>query len=107
MRLLDAGIAFALTVAGFATIASIMVEVIHRALSLRTKGLRAMLEQHFNDVIEPTIKRKLKQKLEKEGRKLDTELEMLRTDLIDKMTANPLKILQRQGPRRIRRFGGT
>jgi len=56
MQLLDAAIAFALTIAGLATVVSIIIEVIHRVLSLRSKGLRAMLEQHFDDVIEPVIK---------------------------------------------------
>ena len=103
MQLLDAAIAFTLTIAGFATVVSIIVEIIHRALSLRSKGLQAMLEQHFNDVIKPTIERRLKQKLEEGGRKLETELTRLRADLIDKMTANPLKILQDMSwlPRRI------
>jgi hypothetical protein len=94
MQLLDAAIAFTLTIAGFATVVSIIVEIIHRALSLRSKGLQAMLEQHFNDVIKPTIERKLKQKLKAGGRKLETELARLRENLIDKMTGNPLTILQ-------------
>ena len=94
MQLLDAAIAFTLTIAGFATVVSIIIEIIHRALSLRSKGLQAMLEQHFNDVIKPTIESRLEQKLKAGGRKLEAELTRLRTELIDKMTANPLKILQ-------------
>ena len=94
MQLLDAGIAFVMTIAGLATVVSIIVEIIHRVLSLRAKGLRAMLEQHFKDVIQPVIKRKLQKKIKKEGKDLETELKSLQTDLIDKMTANPLRILQ-------------
>ena len=94
MQLLDAAIAFTLTIAGFATVVSIIIEIIHRALNLRSKGLQAMLEQHFNDVIKPTIERKLRQKIKEGGRRLETELVRLRTDLIEKMTSNPLKILQ-------------
>lgn len=103
MQLLDAAIAFALTIAAFAMVVSIIVEIIHRVLSLRSKGLQAMLEQHFNDVIKPTIERKLKQKIESGGRKLETELAALRADLIEKMTANPLKILQEMSwlPKRV------
>lgn len=94
MQLLDAGIAFALTIAGLATVVSIIIEISHRVLGLRAKGLRAMLEQHFNDVIKPAIKDKFENKIKKENKDLETELGKLRRDLIEKMTANPLEILQ-------------
>jgi len=95
MQLLAAAIAFALTLAGLATVVSIIIEIIHRVLSLRSKGLRAMLEQHFNDVIVPAIKTNLDQAVQGEENKLAEELERLREDLIEKMTANPLVILQK------------
>jgi len=95
MQLLAAAIAFALTLAGLATVVSIIIEIIHRVLSLRSKGLRAMLEQHFNDVIVPAIKTNLDQAVQSEENKLAEELERLREDLIEKMTANPLVILQK------------
>jgi hypothetical protein len=94
MQLLDAAIAFALTIAGLATVVSIIIEIIHRVLSLRARGLRAMLEQHFDDVIEPAVRVKVEQAIQDGGTKLADELKMLRDDLIEKMTANPLKILQ-------------
>ncbi len=47
MQLLDAAIAFALTIAGLATVVSIIIEIIHRVLSLRSKGLRAMLSPRW------------------------------------------------------------
>ena len=95
MQLLDAAIAFALTIAGLATVVSIIIEIIHRALSLRSKGLRAMLEQHFDDVIVPVIKTQVEKAIQGEDKKLADELKKLREDLIDKMTANPLVKLQK------------
>jgi hypothetical protein len=94
MQLLAAAIAFALTLAGLATVVSIIIEIIHRILSLRSKGLRAMLEQHFNDVIVPAIKTKVEQAVPGGENKVADELNKLREDLIEKMTANPLVILQ-------------
>lgn len=95
MQLLDAAIAFALTLAGLATVVSIIIEIIHRALSLRSKGLRAMLEQHFDDVIVPVITTQVEKAIQGEDKKLADELKKLREDLIDKMTANPLVKLQK------------
>jgi hypothetical protein len=95
MQLLDAGIAFALTLAGLASVVSIIIEIIHRALSLRFKGLRAMLEQHFDDVIVPVIKTKVEQAIRGQDKNLADELKKLRENLIEKMTANPLVKLQK------------
>ncbi len=95
MQLLDAGIAFALTLAGLATVVSIIIEIIHRVLNLRSKGLRAMLEQHFDDVIVPVIKTKVEKAIQGKGKILADELKMLRENLIEKMTANPLVKLQK------------
>jgi len=94
MQLLDAAIAFALTIAGLATVVSIIIEIIHRVLSLRSKGLRAMLEQHFDDVIEPVIKAQVEKAIIGQDKNLVDELKRLRDDLIIKMTANPLVKLQ-------------
>jgi hypothetical protein len=94
MQLLDAAIAFALTIAGLATVVSIIIEIIHRVLSLRSKGLRAMLEQHFDDVIEPVIKAQVEKAIIGQDKNLADELKRLRDDLIIKMTANPLVKLQ-------------
>jgi hypothetical protein len=95
MQLLDAAIAFALTIAGLATVVSIIVEIIHRVLSLRSQGLRAMLEQHFDDVIVPVIKTQVEQAIQGKNQKIADELKRLRDDLIDKMTSNPLAKLQK------------
>ncbi len=95
MQLLDAAIAFALTIAGLATVVSIIIEMIHRALSLRSKGLRAMLEQHFDDVIVPVIKTQVEQAIQGTDKNITDELKRLRDDLIDKMTGNPLVKLQK------------
>jgi len=95
MQLLDAAIAFALTIAGLATVVSIIIEIIHRALSLRSKGLRAMLEQHFDDVIVPVIKSQVERAIRGKDKNLADELKRMRDDLIDKMTENPLAKLQK------------
>ncbi|UCD81500.1 MAG: hypothetical protein JSW26_08790, partial [Desulfobacterales bacterium] len=94
MQLLDAAIAFALTIAGLATVVSIVIEIIHRVLSLRSKGLRAMLEQHFDDVIVPVIEKHVEKAIKGTDRQIEDELKRLRNDLIDNMTGNPLVILQ-------------
>lgn len=94
MQLLDAAIAFALTIAGLATVVSIIIEIIHRALSLRSKGLRAMLEQHFDDVIVPVIRTQVEKAIQGKDKDLTDELKRLREDLIGKMAGNPLVKLQ-------------
>jgi hypothetical protein len=94
MQLLDAGIAFALTTAGLATVVSIIIEIFHRVLSLRSKGLRAMLEQHFEDVIVPVIRPQVENAIQGTGKRIADELEKLREDLIEKLTSNPLVKLQ-------------
>ena len=94
MQLLDAAIAFALTIAGFATVVSIIIEIIHRVLGLRTRGLRAMLEQHFEDFIWPAIKEQVEEKIKKTPGRVADEFEKLRANVVEKMTGNPLFKLQ-------------
>ena len=94
MQLLDAAIAFALTLAGLATIVSIIIEILHRVFSLRARGLKAMLEQHFEDVMVPVIQARVIQAIQGTDKQLAAELKRLRENLVEKMTANPLEILQ-------------
>ena len=90
MNLLDAAIAFALSIAGFATVVTVIVEIIHRIFRLRPKGLRAMLIQHFDDLIMPALKKKLGE-IEKETEERPKKIEKLRVDLLDKVIGNPLR----------------
>ena len=85
MQLLDAAIAFALTIAGFATVVSIIIEIIHRVLGLRARGLRAMLEQHFEDFIYPAIKEQFEEHISKTPLRVADEIEKLRADLVERM----------------------
>ena len=90
MNLLDAAIAFALSIAGFATVVTVIVEIIHRIFRLRPKGLREMLIQHFDDLIKPALEKRLGE-IEKEAEEIPKKIEKLRVDLIDKVVGNPLR----------------
>jgi hypothetical protein len=57
MRLLDAAIAFAICIAGFATVITVIVEVLHRVLRLRAQGLRQTLEVVYAEEILPAVNR--------------------------------------------------
>jgi uncharacterized membrane protein YciS (DUF1049 family) len=89
MNLLDAAIAFALSIAGFATVVTVIVEIIHRIFRLRPKGLRAMLVQHFDDLIKPALEKRLGE-MAKEAKEIPKPIEELQVDLIDKVIGNPL-----------------
>src|SRR5262249_2943485 len=51
MPLIEAALAFAITMLALSLIVSSFVEIIHRALKLREKGLKYMLEQLFDQVL--------------------------------------------------------
>jgi hypothetical protein len=55
MQLLDGFLAFALTLAALATVVSVLVEILHRALLLRTKGLNQMLSAYYDKVLAPRL----------------------------------------------------
>jgi hypothetical protein len=55
MQLLDGFLAFALTLAALATVVSVLVEILHRVLLLRTKGLNQMLSAYFDKVLAPKL----------------------------------------------------
>jgi hypothetical protein len=55
MQLLDGFLAFALTLAALATVVSVLVEILHRVLLLRTKGLNQMLSAYFDKVLAPRL----------------------------------------------------
>lgn len=80
MNLLQGSIAFALALAGFATLCTVLIEVVHRAHSLRAKGLRTMLHAYFDGVVQP--------RLEAAKAQADAAVE---ADFIDVLTANALE----------------
>ena len=83
MRLLDAAIAFAICIAGFATIITVIVEILHRVLQLRTQGLRQTLEIVYAEEILPAINRTFA----KTDATLRTELK----EWVSQMRGSPLK----------------
>jgi len=79
MNLLEGSIAFALALAGFATICTVLIEILHRVLGMRADGMKKMLEGYFEDVIKPKLSgTEAKEKLK------------LRKDLMAKLLTNPL-----------------
>lgn len=55
MNLLEGSIAFALALAGFATLCTVFVEVFHRFASMRSRGLRLMLAAYFDGVVKKEL----------------------------------------------------
>ncbi len=83
MRLLDAAIAFAICIAGFATIITVMVEILHRVLRLRAQGLRQTLEIVYAEEILPAINRTFA--------KTDATLRKELKEWVSQMRGSPLK----------------
>lgn len=76
MELLQGSIAFALALAGLASVCTVLIEILHRVAGLRAKGLRLMLEAYFDQVLRPRLG--------------EVDTAALRADLIDKLTRNVL-----------------
>lgn len=75
MNLLEGSIAFALALAGFATICTVLIEILHRVLGMRADGMKKMLEGYFEDVIKPKLS--------------DEQAKAARKDLMTKLLDNP------------------
>jgi hypothetical protein len=109
MPLIEAALAFAITMLALSLICSSFVELIHRALKMREAGLKYMLEQLFDQVlvkyVEPMAKEKLTAEsaaiekiLEEEGKKnpakelvrsgIQVAYDMVRDSFVEQMTAN-------------------
>ncbi len=82
MPMLDATLAFALTMLGLASVATLLVEIFHRLARLRTSGLSNMLIRLFENEIEPWI--------EKGEVKLEGKLEDLRDAFVQQLLHNPM-----------------
>lgn len=79
MQLLEGSIAFALALAGFATICTMFIEILHRVAGWRSDGLKRMLEAYYDAIIVPRLA------------KASDELKLaLRTDFMDRLINNPL-----------------
>lgn len=77
MPILDAALAFALTMLVVATVVTQLVNVLRNTASLRREGLKIMLTDFFDKEIGPVVKleaRKLRDKLEDDGVEKITEL---------------------------------
>ena len=59
MPLLDATIAFALCLAGLAAVITMLVEMVHRILRLRTNGQLQILQHVYSTVVEPRLREQL------------------------------------------------
>jgi hypothetical protein len=117
MPLIEAALAFAITMLALSLVVSSFVEIIHRALKMREAGLKYMLEQLFDQVlvnyVEPLAKNKIKtasaaiaeilKKEEEERKKAEpknkpaegparTEMQvayqLVRDSFVERMTAN-------------------
>lgn len=64
MNLLEGSIAFALALAGFATLCTILIEVFHRFAGLRAKGLRTLLLAYFDGELKKDLPQDLAAKAE-------------------------------------------
>jgi len=83
VRLLDAAIAFAICIAGLATLVTVMVEMLHQILRMRARGLRETLEAVFTDVLLPKAQRTFA--------KSDKALRSEMARWLAEMRASPLK----------------
>ncbi len=82
MPLIEAFLALALTLLSLAMIATLIVELFHRIARTRAKNLRTMLEEFYDNAVEPRVKAELQKTAKK--------LEEHKTEFIDKLMSNPL-----------------
>lgn len=110
MPLLDALLAFALTMLALASVATLLVEIVHRVAQLRAKGLRKMLERIFDQEIRPRLEAELE---ELSGAAEDAKRrfleEMLKNPIADSASLQPaLRSLERMSTEEfLRRLGET
>ncbi len=86
MAVLEAGLAFALSMLVFSTLVSVIVEALHRILRLRQRGFHEMIEVFYDDVI-------VKQWASRKGIKLSNDAvpevpEIKRQDFTNAFTGN-------------------
>lgn len=82
MPLLDALLAFTLTMLALASVATLLVELVHRVVQVRARGLRTMLERIYDREIRPL--------LEAEIAKLEGAAEDVKRRFLREVLNNPL-----------------
>ena len=82
MQLLDAALAFALTMLALATIATILIEIVHRLTLWRARGLRDMLGKFYDSEIKGWVQANLPA--------VPGGPEKVKQELLDQLMANPM-----------------
>jgi chemotaxis protein histidine kinase CheA len=116
MPLIEAALAFAITMLALSLIVSSFVEVIHRAFKMREAGLKYMLEQLFDQVLVKYVK-PLAEKAGEDAKKrladnptdkalkealtkiVDDPLKAVRDSFVERMTANRSPVGLKADPR--------
>jgi len=110
MPLLDALLAFALTMLALASVATLLVEIVHRIGQLRAKGLRRMLERIYDQELRPLLAAELA-KLEGAAEDVKQRFlrEILENPLAESRSLQPaLRSLERMSTEEfLRRLGDT
>jgi hypothetical protein len=110
MPLLDALLAFALTMLALASVATLLVELVHRIGQLRAKGLRGMLERIYDQELRPLLAAELA-KLEGAAEDVKQRFlrEILENPLAESRSLQPaLRSLERMSTEEfLRRLGDT
>jgi len=94
MQILEAALAFAITMLVLSLTCSSIVEIIHRIFSMREAGLQYMLGQMFDQVLVKYIKPELVDKLKAAGLTPEdrtlvaNELEAARKNFMERMSSN-------------------
>jgi hypothetical protein len=92
MPLIEAALAFAITMLALSLICSSFVEIIHRTFKLRESGLKYMLEQLFDQVLvkylEPLAQQELANNPALQGKSIQDAYAALRKGFVVRMTAN-------------------
>lgn len=87
MPLIEAALAFAITMLALSLVVSSFVEVIHRTFKLREAGLKYMLEQLFDQVLAKYVEPLAQAEIDK-GKSAPQAYKAVRDDFIMRMTAN-------------------
>jgi hypothetical protein len=95
MPLIEAALAFAITMLALSLVVSSFVEIIHRVLSMREAGLKYMIGQMFDQVLKRYLKREALEELVDKSKIPDAAkadisalAENVRTAFVERMSAN-------------------
>lgn len=103
MQLIEAALAFAITMLALSLVVSSFVEIIHRAFKMREVGLKYMLGQLFDQVlikyIDPLVNKQLAENPALKGKSVQDAITIIRTSFIERMTANRAPVGLKPDPR--------